>query len=149
MRKMYIIHAPGGQGYYLVQNTEDSLSTHVWHHGNYGLQRARQFNSKVQALVVIRSGFRDAAGHPARIVEVETRTAYCATTQVGRATYWLCPGRSPHVRLLRWRSGSTAPYDARRFSAQHLAQEAARGVRIPEGAGRIMIVRTSETILVD
>jgi hypothetical protein len=143
-KKMYIIHAPGGLGYYLAENTQDNLSTHVWHHGNYGLQRARLFKSKSQALAVISSGFKDAGGHPARVVKVSTRTAFCATTQVGRKVYWLCPSQYP---LPQWRTGPNKSYDAQRFNTPSLAQEAARRVRVPEGAAKIKIVSASEIVL--
>jgi hypothetical protein len=143
---MYVIHAPGDRGYYLVENTDDDLSTHYWHHGNYGLQRARKFPSEGEAQAVIDSGFQDAAGCPAQIVEVTTRAAYCASTQVGQKEYWLCPGTAPYQAFFRWRSSKYASYDAKRFSDQEPAQKAAEAVRTPEGAGEIKVVQATDTV---
>jgi hypothetical protein len=125
----------------MVENADDNLSTHVWRHGNYGLQRARTFPSKAQALTVIRSGFRAAGGHLACHRRGED-------AQDGQKACWLCPGRSPHDSLLRWRASFGASYDTQRFSAQRLALQAAQGVHLPEGAGRIKIMSAFETILV-
>ncbi len=145
---MYVIHAPGGHGYYLVENTDGALSTHTWHHGNYGLQAARKFRSKAGAQAIMRAGFKDAGGHPAQIYKVTTRPAYCATTQGGQRSYWLCPGLPPYPSLLRWRASSTASCAAQRFSTPQSAQEATQGVRLPAEAGKVKIVRASENILV-
>lgn len=144
---MYIIYAPGGLGYSLVKNTEDNLSTHVWHHGTYGLQRARRFRSRQQAQAVINSGFRDAGGHPARVMEVRMRRAYCAVTRASQAEYWLCPGISPYESTLRWRKRAGAQHEAKRFTTSQSARQAAQGTRLPEASRGIEVVLATEVIL--
>jgi len=145
---MFVIHAPGGRGYFLVKNTTDTLSTHEWHHGNFGLQAARKFRSVDAAKTVIRSGFRDAGGHLAGVFEVKMRGAYCAKVRVGQDEYWLCAGRAPYERLLRWRRGAHRAFDATRFRTSRQAQSAAESTRLPEGAHKIEAVRAWETYLV-
>jgi len=146
-RKMYVIYAPGGLGYFLVKNTADALSSHVWHHGGYGLQRARKFYSVDNALAVIRQDFWDAGGHPARVVEVRTRMSCCVTTEGGAKTYWLCPDYqfpdSP-----RWKAGDGVKYNVMWFRNQQAASGAAARVRVPQDGGKIKAVKSLETYLV-
>lgn len=146
-RKMYVIYAPGGLGYFLVKNTEDAISSHLWHHGSYGLQRARKFYSVDNAQAIIRQGFRDAGGHPARVAEVKVRMSYYVTTEGSDKTYWLCPDYqfpdSP-----RWKASDGAKYNVMWFRNQQAASAAAARVRVPQDGGKTKVVKSLETYLV-